>query len=80
MDNVYSKDIFEYTKLGDNFGYLEIDGRIIPVYTIVNDKLLGEIELNEFLEYNVNSVIKYYNQFKVEENGIKKNPKRYLAK
>ena len=80
MDNVYSKDIFEYMKLGDNFGYLEIDGRIIPVYTIINDKLLGDIELNEFLEYNVNSVIKYYNQFKEEENGIKKNPKRYLAK
>lgn len=38
MDNVYSKDIFEYTKLGDNFCYLEFDGRIIPVYTIVNDK------------------------------------------
>ena len=77
---VYSKDIFKYTKLGENFGYLEIDGRIIPVYTIINDKLLGEIELNEFLEYNVNSVIKYYNQFKEEENGLKKNPKRYLAK
>ena len=80
MDSVYSKDIFEYTKLGENFGYLEIDGRIIPVYTIINDKLLSEIELNEFLEYNINSVIKYYNQFKEEENGLKKNPKRYLAK
>ena len=80
MDNVYSKDIFEYTKLGENFGYLEIDGRIIPVYTIINDQLLGEIELNEFLEYNINSVIKYYNQFKEAENGLKKNPKRYLAK
>lgn len=26
----------------------------IPVYTVVNDKTLSEIELNKFLEYNVN--------------------------
>lgn len=66
MDNVYSKDIFEYTKTGENFGHLLVDGRTIPVYTIVNDKTLNEIELNKFLEYNVNKVIEYYNDFKEE--------------
>ena len=80
MDNVYSKDIFEYTKTGKNFGYLLVDGRTIPVYTIVNDKTLSEIELNKFLEYNVNKVIEYYNDFKEEKHGIKKDSKRYLAK
>lgn len=80
MDNVYSKDIFEYTKTGENFGYLLVDGRTIPVYTIVNDKTLSEIELNKFLEYNVNKVIEYYNDFKEEKHGIKKDSKRYLAK
>ena len=57
-----------------------VDGRTIPVYTIVNDKILGEIELNNFLEYNVNKVIEYYNDFKEEKYGIKKDSKRYLAK
>lgn len=80
MDNVYSKDIFEYTKTGKNFGYLLVDGRTIPVYTIVNDKTLSEIELNKFLEYNINKVIEYYNDFKEEKYGIKKDSKRYLAK
>lgn len=80
MNNVYSKDIFEYTKIGDNFGYLIVDDKIIPVYTIVNNKTLNEFEMNEFLEYNVNEVIKYYNDFKEDKYGIKKNSKRYLAK
>lgn len=80
MDNVYSKDIFEYTKTGENFGYLLVDGRTIPVYTIVNDKTLSEIELNKFLECNVNKIIEYYNDFKEEKHGIKKDSKRYLAK
>lgn len=72
MDKVYSKDIFEYTKTGKNFGYLLVDGRTIPVYTIVNDKTLNEIELNKFLEYNVNKVIEYYNDFKEENMEFKK--------
>ena len=80
MDNVYSKDIFEYTKTGENFGYLLVAGQTIPVYTIVNDKTLSEIELNKFLEYNVNKVMEYYNDFKEEKHGIKKDSKRYLAK
>lgn len=80
MDNVYSKDIFEYTKIGENFGYLLVAGQTIPVYTIVNDKTLSEIELDKFLEYNVNKVIEYYNDFKEEKYGIKKDSKRYLAK
>ena len=42
--------------------------------------MLNDIELNRFLSYNVDSVIKYYNNFKEEENAIKKNSKRYLAK
>lgn len=40
----------------------------------------SEIELNKFLEYNVNKVIEYYNDFKEERHGIKKDSKRYLAK
>ncbi len=62
MDGV----VAEYTKTGENFGHLLVDGRTIPVYTIVNDKTLNEIELNKFLEYNVNKVIEYYNDFKEE--------------
>ena len=80
MNNVYSKDIFEYTKIGDSFGYLIVDDKIIPVCTIVNNKTLNEIDLNKFLEYNANRVIEYYNDFKEEKYGIKKDSKRYLAK
>ncbi len=72
MDNVYSKDIFEYIKTGKNFGYLLVDGRTIPVYTIVNDKTLSEIELNKFLGYNVNKVVECYNDFKKENMELKK--------
>lgn len=80
MDNIYSKDIFKYTKTDENSGYLLVNGRAIPVYTIVNDKTLSKNELNKFLEYNVNNVIKYYNNFKEKKHGIKKDSKRYLAK
>lgn len=80
MNNVYSKDIFEYTKIGYNFGYLIVEDKIIPVYTIINNKTLNKFEMNSFLEYNVNSIIKYYNEFKEDCYGIKKNSKRYLAK
>lgn len=54
--------------------------QIISVYFVVNNKTLSEIELNKFLEYNVNKVIEYYNDFKEEKYGIKKDSKRYLAK
>ena len=54
--------------------------QIISVYFVVNNKTLIEIELNKFLEYNVNRVIEYYNDFKEKKYEIKKNPKRYLAK
>ena len=80
MDNLYSKDIFEYTKTGEDFGYLLVAGQTIPVYTVVNDKTLNGIELNKFLEYNVNKVIEYYNYLKEGKHGIKKDSKRYLAK
>lgn len=80
MENVYSSDIFDYSKTSENLGYLTIDEKKIPVFTIINDKMLNEIELDEFLEYNVNEVIKYYNQFMEDEHGFKKNTKRYLAK
>ena len=43
-------------------------------------KTLNEIELNKFLEYNVNKVIEYYNYLKEGKHGIKKDSKRYLAK
>ncbi|MEI3530193.1 MAG: hypothetical protein V8Q75_03855 [Bacilli bacterium] len=80
MDKVYSKDIFEYTKTGENFGYLLVKKQTIPVYTIVNDRTLNEIELNNFLEYNANKVIEYYNDFKEEKHGIKKSSKKNMAK
>ena len=38
--------------------------QIISVHIVVNNKTLNEIELNKFLEYNVNKVIEYYNDFK----------------
>lgn len=41
MNNVYFDDTFEYKKTGSNFGYLEIGNKLIPVYTIVNDKMPG---------------------------------------
>ena len=53
---------------------------LYPVYTIVNNKTLSEIEINKFLKYNVNKVTEYYNDFKEEKHGIKKDSKRYLAK
>ena len=36
-------------------------------------KTLNEIELNKFLEYNVNKVIEYYNYLKEGKHGNKKN-------
>lgn len=72
MDKIYSKDIFEYTKTGENFGYLLVAGQTIPVYIIVNDKTLNEIALNNFLEYNVNKVIEYYNDFREKNMEFKK--------
>ena len=45
-----------------------------------NDKMVNNIELNRFLSYNIDNVINYYSNFKEEENAIKKNSKRYLAK
>lgn len=34
----------------------------------------------KYLEYNINKAIEYYNDFKEEKYGIKKDSKRYLAK
>lgn len=76
---MFTKYIWIY-KTGESFGYLIVDDKTIPVYTIVNNKTLNEIEINKFLEYNVNKVIEYYNYFKEENYGIKKDSKRYLAK
>lgn len=36
--------------------------------------------ITKYLEYNVNKVIEYYNDFKEEKYEIKKDSKRYLAK
>lgn len=41
MDNIYADDTFEYKKIGANFGYLEISNKLVPVYTIANDKMLN---------------------------------------
>ena len=51
------------------------------VITIYNDKTLNIIELDEFLYYNLDRVINYYNEFNKEvKNEFKTSPKRYLAK
>lgn len=75
MENIYSSGIFDYSKTSENLGYLTIDKKKIPAFTIINDKILSEIELNDFLEYNVKEVIKYYNKFMEDEYGFKKTQK-----
>ena len=52
-----------------------------PFITIYNDKTLNTIELDEFLYYNLDRVINYYNESNKEvKNEFKTSPKRYLAK
>ena len=67
MNNVYKDDIFQYEHLGNNNGIINILGENYPVYTINNDRMLSSIELSEFLMYNVNETLKYYEKFKEGE-------------
>ena len=81
MEQVYGQDIFAYKHIKNNCGYIEINDILYPVVTVVNDKFLEPIELDEFLLYNLNRVIKYYNNFKeVQNNGHETNTEGYLAK
>ena len=81
MDKVYDKDYFSYTKTEYNTGYIVVKNKKYPVITIYNDKTFNTIELDEFLYYNLDRVINYYNEFNMEvKNEFKTSPKRYLAK
>ena len=80
MDSVYCEDIFMYEQLSENKGYIEIDGIKYPVYTIVNNKMLSQIELNKFLMYNTKEVIEYYNDFGGKKYEYGRSPKTNLAK
>ncbi|MDO5568724.1 MAG: PfkB family carbohydrate kinase, partial [bacterium] len=81
MDSVYGTDLFYYTKTKNNNGYIIINNKEYPVYNIINNKNLSKIDLNKFMFYNVNEVIKYYNEFKEDEkNEFKKGSKGNMAK
>ena len=66
MEQVYGQDIFVYNDVHDNCGYIDVDGMLYPVVTIINNDFLTPIELKKFLLYNLNRVIEYYNSFKEE--------------
>ena len=54
---------------------------IMIKHLIYNDKTLNTIGLDEFLYYNLDRVINYYNEFNMEVKiEFKTSPKRYLAK
>ena len=81
MNNVYKSDIFKYEHVDSNKGFINVDGRKYPVYTINNDKMLSSIELQEFLRYNVNEILEYYREFKEDLlNGYERNTERNMAK
>ena len=81
MNKVYGKDYFFYIETEYNTGYIEVKTKKYPFITICNNKTLSTIELDEFLYYNLNRVINYYNKFNMEvKNEFKTSPKRYLAK
>lgn len=80
MDSVYCEDIFMYEQLSENKGYIEINGIKYPVYTIVNNKMLSQIELNKFLMYNIKEIIEYYNDFGGKKYEYERSSKTNLAK
>ena len=81
MDNVYSDDIFDYEHIDSNRGFIILNGESYPVFTIFNDKTLSNIELNQFMLYNLNEIINYFNESrKGDTNEFKRNSKRYLEK
>ena len=67
-------------KITENKGYIEINGIKYPVYTIVNNKMLSQIELNKFLMYNIKEVIEYYNDFGGKKYEYERSSKTNLAK
>lgn len=81
MDSVYKDDIFQYGQIGDSKGFISLSGVNYPVYTINNNRLLSSIELSKFLMYNVNEILKYYEEFKEEKNyEYERNSKGDMAK
>lgn len=81
MNNVYKDDIFKYEHVGENKGIINLLGINYPVYTINNNRMLSSIELSEFLMYNVNEILKYYEEFQKEKSyEYERNTKRNMAK
>ena len=70
MDNVYGDDIFNYQHIDSNKEFI-----------ILNNKTLSNVELNQFMLYNLNEIINYFNEFrKGDINEFKRNSERHLAK
>ena len=81
MDNVYKDDVFIYNKFDENRGEITLNSISYPVYTILNNKILSEFELNNFLLYNTFEIIKYFQVFREDDlNEYERNSKRNMAK
>lgn len=81
MDSVYGDDIFNFEHIDSNRGFIILNGESYPVFTILNNKNLSNVELNQFMLYNINEIINYFNELrKGDINEFKRNSKRHLAK
>lgn len=81
MDNVYGNDIFNYEHIDSNRGFVILNGESYPVFTILNNKTLSNVELNQFMLYNIKEIINYFNKSrKGDIYGFKRNSKKHLAK
>ena len=64
MNQIYSQDLFNYEHIDENKGFIYIDNIKYPVYTVFNNKMLSKVELDDFLLYNLNEIINYFNMFR----------------
>jgi hypothetical protein len=81
MDEVYNDDIFKCEHIDEKRGFILLNGISYPVYTIFNNKTLSQVELNQFMMYNLNEIINYFNELgKGNNNEYERNSKRNLAK
>ncbi|HHX99147.1 TPA: hypothetical protein GX533_00455 [Candidatus Dojkabacteria bacterium] len=69
MDNVYKEDIFKYEEIGNGRGFINLNDKEYPVYTINNNKMLSKIKLKEFFTSKIAEIIDYYQRFKEEKYG-----------
>ena len=60
MNNVYKDDIFKFEKIDLNRGFIIINNKKYPVYTINNNRMMSSVELNNYLQYNVDKILEYY--------------------